>query len=370
MNILGLIFSNIHNKELFEVTRRRTIASTPIGGRYRLIDFALSNMVNYNITRIGIVTKHNYQSLMDHIGSGKDWDLARKNGGIVILPPFGVSADFYNTRLEALKSIISFINSSRADYVVLTDCYAVANLDYRDIFNQHFATGADITFVYRECDVTPDDYMPVNVLTLDDDGRITNMSIYQTFAGHAKVSADTWVMKKSLLQSLVLDAINRNLRSFNRDIISHNLDVLKVYGYRFDGYFGNISSLDSYYKINMKLLDPKVRAELFQQPRRPIYTKVRDSAPTKYGVAAEITNSLVADGCEIEGRVENSVIFRGAKIGKNAVVKNSILMQNTYVADGAVLDHVITDKNVKIINKKEIIGDENRLAYIVKDGVV
>jgi glucose-1-phosphate adenylyltransferase len=177
-------------------------------------------------------------------------------------------------------------------------------------------------------------------------------------------------MKKSLLQSLVLDAINRNLRSFNRDILSHNLDVLKIYGYRFDGFFGNISSLDSYYKINMKLLDPKIRAELFQQPRRPIYTKVRDSAPTKYGEEAAVANSLVADGCEIEGRVENSVIFRGTRVGKGSVVKNSILMQNTYVADGVVLDRVITDKNVRIINKREIIGEENQLAYIVKDGVV
>ncbi|MDD4076762.1 MAG: glucose-1-phosphate adenylyltransferase subunit GlgD [Bacilli bacterium] len=370
MNILGLIFSNIHNKELFEVTKRRTIASTPIGGRYRLIDFALSNMVNYNISHIGIVTKHNYQSLMDHIGSGKDWDLARKHGGIVILPPFGVSTDFYNTRLEALKSIISFINNSRADYVVLTDCYEVANLDYREIFNQHFTTEADITFVYRECDVSGDDYMPVNVLTLNEAGRITNMSIYQSFTGRAKVSADTWVMKKTLLQSLVLDAINRNLRSFNRDILSHNLDVLKIYGYRFDGFFGNVSSLDSYYKINMALLDDKVRVELFQQPNRPIYTKVRDSAPTKYGNYARISNSLIADGCEINGSVENSVVFRGTKIGKNTIVKNSILMQNTIVADEIILDHVITDKNVKIINMREIIGDDHRLAYIVKDGVV
>lgn len=370
MNILGLIFSNIHNKELFEVTRNRTIASTPIGGRYRLIDFSLSNMVNFNINHIGIVTKQNYQSLMDHIGSGKDWDLARKHGGVIILPPFGVSTDFYNTRLEALKSVISFINSSRADYVVLTDCYEVANLDYRDIFRQHFEKQADITFVYRECDIGADDYMPVNILTLNEDGLITNMSIYQNFSGWGRVSADTWVMKKTLLQSLVLDAINGNLRSFNRDILSHNLDNLRIYGYRFDGFFGNVSSLDSYYKINMKLLDPAVRAELFQQPNRPIYTKVRDSAPTKYGCNADVSNSLIADGCQIDGRVENSVIFRGTQINKNTVVKNSILMQNTIVGPNINLDHVISDKNVKIIHKRDIIGEDRRLAYIVKDGVV
>lgn len=370
MATLGLIFSNIHNKELFEVTQNRTIASTPIGGRYRLIDFALSNMVNNNISHIGVVTKNNYQSLMDHIGSGKDWDLARKNGGLVILPPYGVSQDFYNSRLEAVKGIISFINNAKADYIVLTDCYYVCNLDYKPIFKQHFETKADITCVYREADITNEDYMPVNILEVAEDNRITSMNIHQSYQGHAKVSCDTWIIKKDLLQSLVLDAINRNLHSFNRDILRENLTNLRIYGYKFNGFFRSISSLNSYYKLNKELLDKNVREELFEQKGRSIYTKVRDSAPTKYGKNAKVSNSLIADGCFIDGIVENSILFRETKVQKNSIIKDSILMQNTIVSENTTLDHVITDKNVKIVHKKEIIGQENKLAYIKKDGVL
>jgi len=370
MATLGLIFSNIHNKELFEVTRNRTIASTPVGGRYRLIDFSLSNMANNNISHIGVVTKNNYQSLMDHVGSGKDWDLDRKTGGLVILPPYGVSQDFYNTRLEALKSIISFINRAKADYIVLTDCYYVSNIDYKPIFEQHFETNADITCVYRESIITKDDYMPVNLVEVDEHNRITSMNIDHNFEGKAKVSTDTWIMKKQLLQELVLDAINNNLRSFNRDILKENLNNLRIFGYQYKGYFKSISSLESYYNLNLDLLNKSIREELFEQKGRSIYTKVRDSVPTKYGENAKVSNSLIADGCFIDGIVENSVLFRGTKVQKDAKVNNSILMQDTIIEQGAILDRVITDKNVQIIHKKEIKAEAHELAYIKKDGVL
>jgi glucose-1-phosphate adenylyltransferase len=370
MTTLGLIFSNIHNKEVFEVTQSRTIASTPIGGRYRLIDFTLSNMVNNGITNIGVVTKNNYQSLMDHVGSGKDWDLARKNGGLVILPPYGASPDAYNTRLEALKSIINYINRTKADYVLLTDCYYVCNIDYKKVFEFHHKTNADITCVYREAVVTNEDIMPINIFEVNEDNQITEMTILKEFNGPAKVSLDTWVLKKSLLQDLILDAINRNLRSFNRDILKENLNNLKIFGYKFDGYCRPISSLNSYYNMNMDLLNKDIRDELFSQEGRRIYTKVRDSSPTKYGENAVVKNSLIADGCYIDGHVENSILFRGTKINKNAVIKDSILMQDTIVNEDIIIDHVITDKNVKILHKKEIIGTPYNLSYVKKDGVL
>jgi glucose-1-phosphate adenylyltransferase len=369
MATLGLIFSNIHDKEIFEVTKNRTIASAPIGGRYRLIDFTLSNMVNNGISHIGVVTKNNYQSLMDHVGSGKEWDLARKNGGLVILPPYGASQDLYNSRLEALKSIISFIRYSKADYIVLADCYQVCNIDYKPIFAQHFETKADITCVYRESDITTDDYSPVVMLNVNSEKRIIGIDIQKKFVGHANVSIDTWVIKKSLLEKLVEDAIEKNLKSFNRDILRENLSTLNICGYKFSGYFGNISSLNSYYQVNMNLMKQPIRDELFNSSGRAIYTKIRDSAPTKYGSKAQVTNSLIADGCIIEGIVQNSVIFRGCKIHEDAVVKNSILMQDTVVANGKSLDYVITDKNVKIINDNNTQGSYKNLIYIEKDGV-
>jgi len=370
MATLGLIFSNIHDKEIFEVTQNRTIASAPIGGRYRLIDFTLSNMVNNNITNIGVVTKYNYQSLMDHIGSGKEWDLARKNGGLVILPPYGVSSDLYNSRLEALKSILSFIRYAKAEYVVLADCYQVCNIDFKPIFKQHFETKADITCVYRETDINIDDYSPVVMMEVDENKTVVKMDIQKSFVGHANVSTDTWIIKKDLLQSLVTQAIERNQHSFNRDILKENLGNLKICGYRFDGYFGNISSLQSYYKVNMDLLNNCIRNELFYQPGRAIYTRVRDSAPTKYGDYANIKDSLIADGCIIDGTVENSVLFRGVRISQGAVVKNSILMQNTIISEGISVNRVITDKFVSITHTKSIAGKNGELIYIKKDGVL
>ncbi len=370
MATLGLIFSNISEKEVFEVTRDRTIASTPIGGRYRLIDFELSSMANNGISTIGVVTKSNYQSLMDHVGSGKEWDLARKNGGLAILPPYGTGQGFYHSRLEALKSIVSYIQKVKAEYVVLADCYDVSNIDYAPVFKEHFKNNADITMVYRVAHVDSNDYPYINLLELDKDERVKGMDIKRDFIGHAKISNDTWIMKKSLLLDLVYQAIENNWTSFNRDILRKNLDSLKVYGFHFEGYFGNISSLESYYKINMDLLKDEVRKEIFEKPGQAIYTKVRDSAPTKYSDSATVKNSFIADGCIIEGHVENCILFRGTKVSRGAVVKNSILMQDTLVESGVYLDKVVTDKNVKIIDTKELIGTIDKIVYVKKNGVL
>lgn len=370
MSVLGLIFSNIHSKEVFEVTKHRTIASTPIGGRYRLIDFSLSCMVNAGISNIGIITKSNYQSLMDHIGSGKEWDLARKRGGLVILPPYGVSSSVYNTRLEAIKGIISFIKHSNAEYVILSDCYHVCNIDYKELLKQHKEKQADITCAYHECMVCRDDYMPINRFVVDENERVVEMEVLPIFSGKANMSMDIWVMKKDLLEKLIDEAILTNYRSFNRDILSKNLNNLKIFGYRFSGYFGNISSLQSYYNVNKNLLKKEIRDEIFYQPGRSIYTKVRDSAPTRYGVDSKVVNSLIADGCIIEGEVHNSIIFRGTKVGKGAIIKDSILMQDTMISAGKHLEYVITDKNVIIKSKKELVGNAEYPIYVKKGGIL
>lgn len=367
MSVLGIIFSNIHDKEVFEVSRKRTIASTPIGGRYRLIDFTLSNMVNSGINDIGVVIKNNYQSLMDHVGSGKEWDLARKNGGLTILPPYGGdSTSIYSTRLQAVKSILGFIENNTADYVVFSDCYNVCNIDYKDILEQHIANDADITCVYREHNVTLDDYMPIVTFSVDKNQRIKKFDIRRNFFGPALVSTETWVMKRTLLIELVKAAIANEYRSFNRDILSKNVDKLKIYGYEFKGFYRSIGSMESYYDLNMDLLDMKVRNELFNQPSRAIYTKVRDSAPTKYFTGSKVENSIIADGCTIKGTVINSVLFRGVNVEEGAVIKNSIVMQGSHVTSGTHLDYVIADKNVTFENEKEVVGTYGNLVYIRK----
>ena len=372
MDALGLIFSNIHNKEIFEVTISRTIASAPIGGRYRLIDFALSSMVNAGVTSVGVITKNNYQSLMDHVGSGKEWDLDRKRGGLCILPPNSTSFmdQNYSTRLEAVRRNRSFIAHSQAKYVILTDCYQVWNIDYRDVLEKHIASGADLTCVYRKSQKGEEYFLPTTAFTLDSDGRVVKMDLINKKNQEFNESVDTWVIKRELLLSLIDESFQTNYTSFNRDIISRNLNNLKVYGYEFKGYFGNIFNLQTYLKVNMDLLDKDVRDELFNQDNHAIYTKVRDSAPTLYKDGCVVENSLIADGCVIEGEVRNSIIFRGAQIKKGCKVCNSVLMQDTSIGENINIDYVITDKNAQIVSKKEMIGDIDHPIYIKKNGVI
>lgn len=369
MATLGLIFSATHDKEVFEITKNRTIASLPVGGRYRLIDFSLSSLVNDNVSHVGVVTKNNYQSLMDHVGSGKEWDLARKNGGLTILPPYGVSVEMFNSRLEALKSIVMFIARAPEEYVILTDCYHVCNIDYDPIFKQHFETKADITCVYRHQAITPETYRPIKSFVLDQENRIVDMIFDNNSNGNANLSLDIWIMKKDLLERLVCESVEKNYKSFNKDILSQNLNKLRIFGYRFDGFYRDVNSIKTYFDLNMALLDRNVRQELFMQENLAIHTKVRDSAPTRYGKNAKVINSIIADGCYIDGLVENSVIFRGSEVATAAEVRDSILMQDTYVNQNANLRYVITDKNVKLLETKTLFGTVQNPIYIEKNEV-
>ncbi|MGI6715591.1 MAG: glucose-1-phosphate adenylyltransferase subunit GlgD [Eubacteriales bacterium] len=372
MSVVGIIFSNIHDKNIPELTKRRTMASVPFGCRYRLIDFTLSNMVHSGINHVGVITHYNYQSLMDHLGSGKDWDLARRAGGIQILPPyitaFANPQNFlYSTRLEALKNIISFISGCTEEYVVLCDCDVISNIDLSELIEHHISTAADATMMIKRMYLTPDNANHVHTVKYDDEGRLTDISAYTgKESGYADISANIWVMGRRFLESLVTEAIAYNYNSFVQDIVRKNINVKNIQVFRHEGYFATIDSMQTYYMCNMDLLNEQVRKSLFDVPGRPVLTKVRNSPPTVYADGAEVKNSLIADGCIIHGRVENSVLFRGVTVGKNAYVKNSILMQDTIVGDNVTLNAVIADKNVVIRDGRSLSGHETLPFYIGK----
>lgn len=377
MSAAGIIFSNIHDANIPELTRNRTMASVPFGCRYRLIDFTLSNMVNSNIHNISVITHYNYQSLMDHIGSGKDWDLARKSGGIKILPPFitayaNNSNSLYSTRLEALKSVYNSISKITDDYVVLSDCDVICNIDLKDMIRNHAESGADITIAVKNVFLTKEK-AKINVLIdSDENGRITDVKAGLTnFEGEADINLNIMVMHRQYLQEIILDAIAHNYDSLTKDILLKSL-ARKVYRtYRYDGYFACISSSQDYYYSSMELINNSdVRAQLFGVKNRPIYTKVRNSAPTYYSPEAKVKNSLIADGCQIFGEVENSIIFRGTKIGKGTVVKNCILFQDTFTGENVKLNCVIADKNVVIRDNKNLSGDETLPFYLAKGKMI
>lgn len=362
---IGIIFANLHEEHAPELVRRRTMGSVLYGGRYRLIDFVLSNMVNSGITTVGLMTSNNYRSLIDHIGNGKDWDLSRKDGGIILLPPFSEERDkLFTTRMEALSSLTGFLSRRTENYVVLTDCDYVARLDIADILAYHENTNADITLVTRKGETEKkSDFM---VIDANESGRVTDIKLAPNLTKGKPVDlfANIMVVNRQFLLNLVEDSVIHGFTSFESDILVKQMESLNMYRYEFTGYYAGIDSLSAYYKHNMELLQKEVRDDLFAE--RDIYTKVRDSAPSKYGENAVVKNSLISDGCEIEGVVENSILFRGVKVSKGAVVRNSIIMQDNIIGQNTALDCVITDKNVVVSDKKSLSGCPELPYYIPK----
>ena len=361
---LGLIFSNIQERNVPELSKGRTMASIPFAGRYRLIDFALSNLVNAGVTAVGIVTKNNYQSLIDHLGSGKDWDLARKGGGIILLPPYSSETEVpYTTRLEALKGILGFLSHRREENVVIYDCDGVARLDIADLLRSHEANNADITMAYREEKSVESHYYMT--LKMGKTGRVNELNVNPRMNGRKfNLYINVMAIRREFLIDIIQDSVQRGYTSFGEDVLAKNVDSIRIFGYKFDGYYAGIDSLQAYFRHSMEQLDKNVRDELFGA--RDIYTKVRDSAPSKYLEGAKVTNSLISDGCTIEGTVENSILFRGVKVGKGSVVKNSIIMQKTVIGSNVSLDCVITDKNVVISDRRRLAGCEELPYFIAK----
>ena len=374
MKAAGLIFSNIHDASIPELTKPRTMASIPFGGRYRLIDFALSNMVNSDITTVGLITHNNYQSLLDHIGTGKDWDLARRSGGIRILPPFITTGTrggdkLYTTRLEALIGVKNFVENCSADHVIISDCNMICNIDFTESLNAHIANNADITIITKlvntnELKFPLDKY--IRVVEYNDKNEIVDYVAYDKQQGELHINTNMMIVRREYLIDLIDEAEARGYDSFSRDIIIRNLGKHRFFAFEYDGYFNYIDSMQKYFFCNMKMLDSSKRKLVFHVKNRPIYTKVRNSAPTRYTESAKVTNSIIADGCVIEGVVENSILFRGVKVGKGTVIKNSILLQNTYAGDDVYLNCVVTDKDVTIKNGKMLSGHETLPFYIGK----
>lgn len=363
-DVLGIIYSNVYDENLSELTSVRTMGSVPFAGRYRLIDFVLSGMVNSGITKIGISTKANYQSLMDHLGSGQAWDLSRKRDGMTILPPFNLSASgVYQSRLEALQGMLGYITKSGKDYVVLADCNAVCNIDYSDLLDFHQESGADITVAYKR-GVAPN---LKNIMTFDVDGTDIKKVTVDCHGNEAcDYALNIIVMSRVLLERLINNAAGSGaiLNSFENEVIAKNVDALKIKGYKVSSYAKTIDSLQSYYDISMGLLSGEFK-DLFTKDNS-IYTKVRDDMPAIYGVCSKSSNSLVADGCIVKGTVENCVLARGVYVAEGAVVKNSIIMQDCYISTGATVNCAILDKEVVVKPNRELSGANTYPLYIGK----
>ena len=369
-NVLGLIFANMHDATLPEVVHNRSFASVPYLGRYRMIDFDLSAMANSGIYRVAVITKSNYQSLMDHIGTGRPWDLSRKHQGLIILPPYALGGGIYHGRVDALSNYTDFLEHSKADYVVMADCNWVHNVDLEKVFNAHAASGADVTMVCADYEVCAANAGQIIAVRADSEGRVTGMRPGREIpAGRALVSMNMMVASHAWLMEQVARAAAAGKTLFEQEDLAPALDTIHVGCYRWDGYCDLIYDLQSYYDSQLRLISAGNMADLFRRSS-PINTKVRDEAPVKYVHGCRVRDSLLADGCVIEGTVENSVIYRGVHVAAGSTVRNSIVMQDSVIEKGAQLDCVIADKHVRFGEGTETAGRPDAPLYLAKHTTV
>ncbi len=368
---VGIVFSNLNNNTLSRLTRDRTVAAIPFACRYRLIDFCLSNLVNADISKIHVIANYNYRSLVEHIGSGKDWDLARRKDGVKVISPFQTAssggASVFSTHMEALKNMKQYINEFKEEYVVMMDSDCVLNIDISDVISVHEKTDANVTIVTK---VPDKDYTSKHprMFISSVAGKINNIAMATEASDrNPELALNIFVMKTSYLRILIEEAEAYGLNSFT-EMLMKKYKHSNYRTYCFSGYAASVSSFLDYYKYSMQLVsDTDARLSLLNEKARPIFTRVHNSAPVVYTSTATVENSLIADDCVIEGTVINSVISRGVHIAKGAVVKDSILFQGTEVRKNAELNCIVTDKRVTITEGVKLSGNATMPFFVQKD---
>ena len=369
MKVMGIIFAN--DASLGTLTEKRTMASLPFGGRYRQVDFALSNLTCAGVRHIGIITRHSYQSLMHHIGSGEEWGLELGEGGLEFLTPYAqTTVDSYRGKLESLYSAMDFLEYGNEDYVVIIDSAILSNVDLNKIIAAHAASGKDVTVVTKAgiCNGTKKIDL---ALKLDENGEITDMAVDYVAPADYVASMDIFVLNKKWLIEQVVEHVSRNLYHMDRNLVmgGWRRGVVSVNVYQHDGVAMFNESTDEYYQNTLSLLDQDVRHHLFGG-NHPVYTKVRDRVPCYYGETASIENCLLADGCMLEGEVEDSVLFRQVTIAPGAEVENCIIMNNCVIGEGAELKYVILDKDVTVTPGAKVCGTKEHPIVIKKGETV
>ncbi len=374
-NALGIIFPNVYDELVSELTNERLMASIPFGSRYRMIDFVLSSMVNCGIDNITVLVRENYFSLLDHLGSGREWDLTRKNGGLNIFPPFAQkNTGIYSGKVGSIASILSFLKSQKEKYVIMSDANIAFNFDFKALLKAHIESGAEVTVAYTREELPAsirksDDLRKAMYYTFDlEEKRVKKIHINSQETGVQNFSMNIYVFEREQLIKLVNEAFIGGGVYLERDVLLPRINELTINGYEYTDYVARITDLKSYFDENMRLLDDANLSALFE--RNSIYTKIRDDNPTRYVDGASAKNVMVADGCVIEGEIENCVLFRGVKVGKGAKVKNAILMQDTIVEPGVNVEYVITDKKVTISEGKELKGTDSFPVFVAKRQVV
>ena len=366
---MGIVNLQENNSFIRELTDARAVESLPFAGRYRMLDFALSSMVNSGIINVGIMLPDYSRSVLDHIRSGKDWDLARRHDGLYYLPAALPKDDSRPGDLKNFYFNLDFIehNNPGKKYVLLARGSFVYNMDFSSILRFHQNTGADITMVYHK--MKSESAGKNGVLEVAENGLVTDISEKPAIYDGSKVSMSIYLMEKSTFIDMVRNTYEHGGQDLLLDGVIRRASKYKIYAFEHTGYMAHIDSTAAYYKASMDILQPDNWEALFMGAH-PVYTKVKDEVPVQYKETAVVKNSLVANGCIVRGEVENSVLFRGVRVGKGARIKNSIIMQRCEIRDGALIENVICDKNVVITKDKWLKGAENYPLIVGKNVVI
>lgn len=367
MNVMGIIFTN--DASLGELTDKRTMASLPFGGRYRQVDFALSNLSCAGVRHVGIISRHNYQSLMNHIGDGEEWGLELEEGGLEFLTPFAQSMTHtYRGKLESLNTAMDFLEYGAEDeLVVMIDSAVLSNLDLTDILTKHVESGKDVTVVTKAGIANGKKVLDL-AMKLDENGEVCDMVVDYAAPEDYLASMDVFVLSKKWLIQQVQEMIARDKFHMDRDLVlgGWQRGKVSVNVYQFQGVALFNESVEEYFYNSMALIDKDTRHDVFHG-NHPIYTKVRFRVPTYYGESCEVENCLIADGCMLEGEVEDSVLFRQVSVGRDAEVEHCVIMNDAVIGEGAELKYAILDKNVTVTPGAKLIGTK-KSPVIVKRG--
>ena len=365
MSVMGIIFAN--DVAVDALTEKRTMASLPFGGRYRQVDFHLSNLAAAGIHHVGIVSRSNYQSLMNHVGSGEEWGLELEEGGLEFLTPYALGkADSYRGKLENLNAVLDFLKFTEDEYVVLTDSSILTNLDVQDIVKQHAASGKDITIVVKAGVANGKKVLDLAIKA--ENGEVSDIVVSYPAAEGYLASMDLFVVGRKWLIEKVEQLVAHDKYHMDRDLVlgQWNEGKLSINLYEYAGVALYNESTEEYFANSMALLNKDVREGIFNS-HHPIFTKVRDRVPTYYGDGCEVETSLLADGCIIEGKVENSLLFRNVTVCAGAEVENCVIMNDTVIGEGAKLEYVILDKNVTVTPNAKLVGTAKN-PIIIKRG--
>ena len=366
-NCIGIINLDENESRIGELAKNRPLAAVPIAGRYRIIDFILSNMTNAGIESLGILSKNKSRSLVDHLTNGRPWDLHRKRDGLRVFN-FGERDPYYDD-ITNLYENLDFLTKSRREYVIMSPSYMICNIDLKEALEYHKKNDNDITVIYKKVKDADSNFIDCDVLNFDESGFIKSIGKNLGREEESNISMEMYILRTDLLIEIIYECIRRGSHRKFKSYLSEFLDEMKVSGFEFKGYLSCVNSLKSYYKANMDLLEEKVYKELFID-NNPIYTKSRDEGPTHYTKNSKGTNSIIANGSYIEGKIENCIIGRRVYVGPEAVIKNCIIMQETVIGENAHLDKIITDKAAVIRDDEKIVGLEYCPMVLSKPNII